>query len=65
MEPAYRRRGVATWLVRTAVEWLRLGGSTRMLATAAPDMPEPEMERFYARFGWVEISRCRRGWRRP
>ena len=64
VEPAFRHRGVATWLVRSAVAWLRLGGSTRMLATAAPDMPEPEMERFYARFGWHEISRCRRGWRR-
>jgi|GEM_PF-4716935 hypothetical protein len=36
-----------------------------MLATAAPDLPAPEMERFSARFGWWEISRCRRGWRRP
>jgi hypothetical protein len=23
------------------------------------------MERFYARFGWHEIGRSRRGWRRP
>jgi GNAT superfamily N-acetyltransferase len=64
VEPEYRGRGVGSWLVRTAVAWLRLGGCTRMLATAAPDMPEPEMERFYARFGWEELCRTRRGWRR-
>jgi len=64
VQPEYRRRGVGSWLVRTAVAWLRLGGSTRMLAEAAADMPEPEMERFYARFGWHEICRTRRGWRR-
>jgi hypothetical protein len=49
----------------TAVDSLRLGGSTRMLADVAPDMEEPEMERLYARFGWHEIGRSRRGWRRP
>lgn len=64
VEPRYRRRGVATWLVRTAAAWLRLGGATRMLATVAPDMEEPEMERFYARFGWHRIGRSRRGWQR-
>lgn len=62
--PEYRHRGVATWLVRQAVSWLRLGGTTRMLAPAAPDMPTPDLERFWARFGWFEIARCRRGWRR-
>jgi GNAT superfamily N-acetyltransferase len=28
VEPAFRHRGVGTWLVRTAVEWLCPGGST-------------------------------------
>ena len=64
VEPEYRRRGVATWLVRQAVAWLRLGGATRMLAPAAPDMPTPDLERFWACFGWHEIARTRRGWRR-
>ncbi len=64
VDPGYRGRGVATWLVRTAVAWCRLGGCTRMLASAAPDMPEAEMERFYARFGWHEIARLRRRWER-
>ena len=64
VEPGFRRRGVATWLVRTAAAWLRLGGSSRMLADVAPDMEAPEMDRFYARFGWHEIGRSRRGWRR-
>ncbi len=64
VEPEFRNRGVATWLVRTAVAWLRLGSSSHMLADVAPDMEDPEMERFYARFGWYEIGRSRRGWRR-
>lgn len=64
VEPAYRGRGVATWLIRSAVASLRLGGTTRMLAGVAPDMEDPEMDRFYARFGWYEIGRSRRGWRR-
>jgi hypothetical protein len=35
-----------------------------MLADVAPGMEDPEMDRFYARFGWHEIGRSRRGWRR-
>jgi GNAT superfamily N-acetyltransferase len=64
VDPNHRNQGVATWLVRTAVAWLRLGGATRMLADVAPDMEDPAMDRFYARFGWHEIGRSRRGWRR-
>jgi GNAT superfamily N-acetyltransferase len=71
--PVYRHRGVARWLVRHAVERLRLGGTTRRLAPGAPDTPEPstafgprrpDIEKFWAWFGRYEILRCRRGWRR-
>lgn len=64
MEPAFRHRGVATCLVRTAVAWLRLGNSSRMLADVAPDIEDLEMDRFYARLGWHENGRSRRAWRR-
>ena len=50
--------------MRTAVAWLRLGDSSRLLADVGPDMDDPEMDRFYARLGWHEIGRTRRGWRR-
>ena len=61
--PAYRRRAVGTWLVRHAVSWLRLGGATRILATWAEEVDAGSLA-FLQQFGWDEIGRTRRGWRR-
>jgi GNAT superfamily N-acetyltransferase len=63
VEPAYRRRGVGTWLVRHAVSWLRLGGTTRILATWAEEHDAGSLA-FLQHFGWHEIGTTRRGWRR-
>ena len=63
VEPAYRRRGVGTWLVRHAVSWLRLGGATRILATWAEELDAGSLA-FLQHFGWHEIGTTRRGWRR-
>lgn len=63
VEPAYRRRGVGTWLVRHAVSWLRLGGATRILATWAEELDAGSLA-FIQHFGWHEIGTTRRGWRR-
>ena len=63
VEPAYRRRGVGTWLVRHAVSWLRLGGTTRILATWAEELDDGSLA-FLQQFGWREIGTTRRGWRR-
>ena len=56
----HRRRGVATWLLAGAAEWLRLGGIERLVAYAKPEH-EDEL-RFYASAGFRELTRTRRGW---
>jgi GNAT superfamily N-acetyltransferase len=63
VEPAYRRGGVGTWLIRHAVSWLRLGGATRILATWAEELDAGSLA-FLQQFGWREIGTTRRGWRR-
>ena len=56
----HRRRGVATWLLGAAADWLRLGGVERLVAYAKPG---DDAERaFYARAGFRELTRTRRGW---
>lgn len=59
-----RGRGIGTWLVRSAVEWLRLGGKTGLLAYVTEDQFADEWVRYYARYGLRPINRTRRGWRR-
>jgi GNAT superfamily N-acetyltransferase len=63
VEPAYRRQGVGTWLLCHAVAWLRLGGRNRILANWAEELDAGSLA-FVTRFGWQEIGRTRRGWRR-
>jgi GNAT superfamily N-acetyltransferase len=57
---AYRRRGVATWLVGHAAEWLRLGRVERLLEYAWPE--EPELLALLSRLGFRELTRTSRGW---
>lgn len=64
VEPAYRRRDVGTWLLCHAVDWLRLGGSRRVLATWAEELGGESLA-FLSRFGWRKIGDTRLGWRRP
>ena len=64
VEPAFRRRGVATWLGRHAVDWLRLGGAERVLATMAEEQAGEGVGELYRSFGWRPIGSARRGWRR-
>lgn len=68
--PAYRRRGVATWLLGQSAEWLRLAGVDRLLGyawlTAAhPDGRDHASDRaFLAASGFRELTRTRCGWTR-
>jgi GNAT superfamily N-acetyltransferase len=62
VEEAYRRRGVATWLVGNAAEWLRLGGVARLLSYAEPD--DAVSLAFHAAVGFRELTRTTRGWAR-
>lgn len=58
----WRRRGVATWLLRHAVAWLRLGGVSRVLMYTADG--EEALVGFARSAGFVEVTRTERGWRR-
>jgi GNAT superfamily N-acetyltransferase len=59
VDPGHRRRGIGTWLVGQAADWLDLGGVTRLLDYADAD------DRPYAGFltatGFTELTRTARG----
>jgi GNAT superfamily N-acetyltransferase len=55
-----RRRGIATWLLGHAAEWLRLGRVERLLASVEPDH-EDELA-FWLHGGFQELTRTSRGW---
>lgn len=57
-------QGIGSWLLRHGCEWLRLGGSRRLLAYAVDDENLPRIERYYCRHGLRRINRTRRGWAR-
>jgi len=64
VDEAYRRRGVATWLVGQAADWLRLARVERLLGYAWPE--EQAMLALLGRVGFRELTRTARGWtRRP
>jgi GNAT superfamily N-acetyltransferase len=57
-----QRRGVATWLLGHAAEWLDIGRVDRLLAYAWPE--QEAMIAFLLGRGFVELARTRRGWTR-
>jgi GNAT superfamily N-acetyltransferase len=57
---AYRRRGVATWLVGQAADWLRLARVERLLEYARPE--EQDLLGLLGRLGFRELTRTARGW---
>lgn len=59
-----RGQGIGTWLVGHAAQWLRLGGTARLLAYAIEDEHVDRCTRYYARYGLRPINRTVRGWRR-
>ena len=59
-----REQGIGTWLVTSAVLWLRLGGTRRLLAYAVEDPHIARRTHYYARYGLRPINRTVRGWRR-
>jgi GNAT superfamily N-acetyltransferase len=68
--PGYRRRGVATWLLRLAGQWLRLAQVERLLGYAyAQGRDETgqdyhDYRAFLGASGFRELTRTRRGWTR-
>jgi GNAT superfamily N-acetyltransferase len=62
VDEIHRRKGVATWLVGQAAEWLRLGGVARLLSYAVPEAADSLA--FHAHVGFCELTRTKRGWTR-
>jgi ribosomal protein S18 acetylase RimI-like enzyme len=60
VDEAYRRRGVATWLVGQAADWLRLARIDRLLDYAWPE--EEPMLALLRRLGFRELTQTDRGW---
>ena len=60
---SHRRRGVASWLLRHAASWLRLGHVDRLLHYATPE--ETAAIAFAERNRFREVTRTRKGWERP
>jgi GNAT superfamily N-acetyltransferase len=66
----YRRRGVATWLLGQAADWLRLAQVERLLDYAWLDGQDPAGQdytgyrAFLAASGFRELTRTKRGWTR-
>ena len=57
-------KGVGTWLVKHAVEWLRLGHCDRVVMSVAQEDEDAGAGRFYRRFGWDVLIRQKKGWKR-
>ena len=60
VDEGFRRRGVATWLVGQAADWLRLARVERLLDYAWPE--EEAMLALLRRLGFRELTRTARGW---
>ena len=58
-----RNRGVGSWVLRHAVEWLRLARCDRIVISVAREHEEAGAGRFYSRFGWMPLVR-QKHWRR-
>ena len=52
-----RNQGVGSWVVRHAVEWLRLAKCDRVVLSVAREDEEAGAGRFYKRFGWMSLVR--------
>ena len=66
----YRRRGVGSWLLGQAADWLRLAGMSRLLNYAWLEGTDPgglnydDYRAFLPAVGFRELTRTARGWTR-
>ena len=66
----YRRRGVGSWLLGQAADWLRLAGVSRLLNYAWLEGADPDglsyddYRAFLNAVGFRELTRTARGWTR-
>ncbi len=59
-----RNKGLGSWVVRHAVEWLRLAKCDRVVLSVAREDEEAGAGRFYKRFGWMPLVRQQKNWER-
>ncbi len=68
--PAYQRRGIGTWLLGQAADWLRLAGVSRLLTYAWLEGTDPGgldydgYRAFLPAAGFRALTRTARGWTR-
>jgi GNAT superfamily N-acetyltransferase len=62
VQEAWRNRDIGSWLVKHAVEWLRLAGCDRIALSVDSEDEARGAGRFYERFGWKPLSRLEIGW---
>jgi GNAT superfamily N-acetyltransferase len=62
VDERHRRRGVGTWLMAQAAEWLQLARFDRLLDYAWRE--QADCQAFLRTVGFRELTRTQRGWRR-
>lgn len=60
VDGSHRRKGIASWLLGHAAEWLRLGHADRLLDYATPD--QDDYLGFLRHSGFQELTRTSRAW---
>jgi GNAT superfamily N-acetyltransferase len=63
VDEALRRRGIGTWLVGHAADWLRFARVERLVDYAVVGEGDAHLA-FLGALGWRELTRTRRGWER-
>jgi len=63
VDEALRRRGIGTWLVGHAADWLRFARVERLVDYAIVGEGDAHLA-FLGGLGWRELTRTRRGWER-
>lgn len=64
VEPEHRGVGVASWLLRHAGVWLRMGASRNLVSYLGEDELESPLHAWHLTNGFTELNRTRRGWSR-
>lgn len=59
---SWRNRGVGTWVLQHAIQWLRFGGYDRCVLSVTEEDESAGAGRFYQRFGWWPLVRLKKGW---
>ena len=61
-EGEWRNKGIGSWVLRHAINWLRLAGCDRCVFAVSPDDEEAGAGRFYRRMGWEPLIREQKEW---